>query len=169
MDRRSLLTGAAALGAGLAMPALAQDAPAELAWEDLPLIDALGLELGYRLIPLADATQGGELMGRIRGIRRKLSEEMGFLFPAVHVRDNLELKPSAYRITLRGVVVGNEVLDAMPVHLMTWDGTTWKERGVTLAPPSGMRPMLVNANSRYAPITTSDDSSGAIAGPPNRL
>ena len=84
-----------------------QDAPAELAWEDLPLIDALGLELGYRLIPLADATQGGELMGRIRGIRRKLSEEMGFLFPAVHVRDNLQLPPAQYRILLHGVEIAS--------------------------------------------------------------
>jgi flagellar biosynthesis protein FlhA len=79
----------------------------ELAWEDLPPVDALGLELGYRLIPLADATQGGELMGRIRGIRRKLSEEMGFLFPAVHVRDNLQLPPATYRILLHGVEIAS--------------------------------------------------------------
>lgn len=85
----------------------APSAPAELAWDDLPLIDALGLELGYRLIPLADATQGGELMSRIRGIRRKLSEEMGFLFPAVHVRDNLQLPPSQYRILLHGVEIAS--------------------------------------------------------------
>jgi flagellar biosynthesis protein FlhA len=69
-------------------------------------VDTLGLEVGYRLIPLVDKAQSGELLKRIKGIRKKFAQEVGFLAPPVHIRDNLELKPSAYRITLKGVEVG---------------------------------------------------------------
>lgn len=79
----------------------------EASWQDVVPVDALGLEVGYRLIPLVDQTQGGELLRRIKGIRRKFAQEVGFLSPPVHIRDNLELKPSAYRITLKGVEIGN--------------------------------------------------------------
>ncbi|TXG95768.1 MAG: flagellar biosynthesis protein FlhA, partial [Nevskiaceae bacterium] len=75
----------------------------ELSWEDVSPEDALGLEVGYRLIPLVDARKGGELMSRIKGVRKKLTQELGFLVPPVHVRDNLELQPGAYRVTLHGV------------------------------------------------------------------
>ena len=78
----------------------------ELGWEDVASVDPLGLEVGYRLIPLVDTHQGGELMGRIKSVRRKLSQELGFLVPAVHIRDNLDLGPSTYRITLMGVPMG---------------------------------------------------------------
>ena len=78
----------------------------EASWNDLQPIDQLGLELGYRLIALVDKKRQGDLLNRIKGVRRKFAQEVGFLPPAVHVRDNLELKPSAYRITLRGVIVG---------------------------------------------------------------
>lgn len=78
----------------------------EASWDDLQPIDLLGLELGYRLISLVDKKRQGDLLTRIKGVRRKFAQEVGFLPPAVHVRDNLELKPSAYRITLRGVMVG---------------------------------------------------------------
>ena len=78
----------------------------EASWDDLQPVDLLGLELGYRLITLVDKNRQGDLLTRIKGVRRKFAQEVGFLPPAVHVRDNLELKPSAYRITLRGVVVG---------------------------------------------------------------
>ncbi|MCW8918226.1 MAG: flagellar biosynthesis protein FlhA [Gammaproteobacteria bacterium] len=78
----------------------------ELSWDDVPMVDPIGLEVGYRLIPMVDKAQGGELMGRIKGVRRKLSQELGFLIPPVHIRDNLDLNPSAYRITLMGVTVG---------------------------------------------------------------
>jgi flagellar biosynthesis protein FlhA len=77
----------------------------ELGWSDVPMIDLLGLEVGYRLIPLVDKSQGGQLLGRIKGIRKKLSQELGFLVPSVHIRDNLELSPTIYRILLKGVVV----------------------------------------------------------------
>ena len=78
---------------------------AELTWEDLRPVDPLGLEVGYRLIPLVDATQGGELMARIKGVRRKLTQDLGFLVPSVHIRDNLELPPSGYRLLVHGVPV----------------------------------------------------------------
>ena len=87
-----------------APPAPASDG--EASWDDLQPIDLLGLELGYRLIALVDKSRQGDLLTRIKGVRRKFAQEVGFLPPAVHVRDNLELKPSGYRITLRGVVVG---------------------------------------------------------------
>ncbi len=80
--------------------------PRDLGWEDVEPVDILGLEIGYRLIPMVDKVQGGQLMGRIKGVRKKLSQELGFLIPAVHIRDNLDLPPTAYRFTLRGVVVG---------------------------------------------------------------
>ena len=80
--------------------------PTEISWDDVQPVDLIGLELGYRLIPLVDRAQGGELMGRIKGVRKKLSQELGFLVPAVHIRDNLELAPNAYRISLLGVPVG---------------------------------------------------------------
>ena len=78
----------------------------ELSWEDVQPVDIIGLEVGYRLIPLVDRNQGGELMTRIKGVRRKLSQELGFLVQSVHIRDNLDLAPNAYHITLHGVAVG---------------------------------------------------------------
>jgi flagellar biosynthesis protein FlhA len=94
---------AAAAAAGAAAAAPEQE---EASWQDILPVDTLGLEVGYRLIPLVDKTQGGELLKRIKGIRKKFAQEVGFLAPPVHIRDNLELKPSAYRIALKGVEVG---------------------------------------------------------------
>ena len=78
----------------------------ELGWDDVMPVDTIGLEVGYRLIPLVDKNQGGQLMTRIKGVRKKLSQELGFLIPSVHIRDNLDLSPTAYRISLMGVTVG---------------------------------------------------------------
>jgi flagellar biosynthesis protein FlhA len=92
-----------------ATPAASQAIPAEqkeLSWDDVEAVDLIGLEVGYRLIPLVDRNQGGELMGRIKGVRKKLSEELGFLVQPVHIRDNLELGPNSYRITILGAPVG---------------------------------------------------------------
>jgi flagellar biosynthesis protein FlhA len=90
-----------------AAQAEAQNAPApeveEATWQDILPVDTLGLEVGYRLIPLVDKSQGGELLRRIKGIRKKFAQEVGFLSPPVHIRDNLELKPSAYRIALKAL------------------------------------------------------------------
>jgi flagellar biosynthesis protein FlhA len=75
----------------------------ELSWEDVQPVDVLGLEVGYRLVPLVNKAQNGDLLARVRGVRRKLSQDLGFLVPAVHIRDNLDLAPNAYRINLGGV------------------------------------------------------------------
>ncbi len=92
------------------LPAPAQapagQADTDASWDDVTPVDALGLELGYRLITLVDRKDGADLLARIKGARRKFAAEVGFLPPAVHIRDNLELRPSAYRVTIRGVVVG---------------------------------------------------------------
>jgi len=88
------------------VPAAPPAADRELGWEDVSAVDLIGLEVGYRLIPLVDRNQSGPLLGRIKAVRRKLSEELGFLVQSVHIRDNLELKPNAYRISVLGVPVG---------------------------------------------------------------
>jgi flagellar biosynthesis protein FlhA len=80
--------------------------PADATWDDVRQVDTLGLEVGYRLIPLVDKNQDGELLRRIKGLRKKFAQEIGFLTPAVHIRDDLELKPNGYRITLKGVESG---------------------------------------------------------------
>jgi flagellar biosynthesis protein FlhA len=99
--RRKLETRAPEPEAAVAAPEVE-----EATWQDIVPVDTLGLEVGYRLIPQVDKGQGGELLRRIKGIRKKFAQEVGFLSPPVHIRDNLELKPSAYRITLKGVEVG---------------------------------------------------------------
>ena len=88
----------------------------EASWADVAPLDVLGLEVGYRLIPLVDKAQDGELLRRIRGIRKKFAQEVGFLVSPVHIRDNLELKPNAYRILLKGVEIGQG--EAFPGSLL---------------------------------------------------
>ncbi|MDR9499082.1 MAG: flagellar biosynthesis protein FlhA [Hydrogenovibrio sp.] len=78
----------------------------ELSWDDVQSVDILGLEVGYRLIPMVDKSQNGQLLERVKGVRRKVSQELGFLVPPVHIRDNLDLKPNEYRIMLMGVASG---------------------------------------------------------------
>jgi flagellar biosynthesis protein FlhA len=94
-------------------PAPAPPAPEsrELSWDDVRPVDPIGLEVGYRLVSLVDAKgQGADLLGRVRGVRRKLSQELGFLLPAVHIRDNLDLGPNVYRINLHGVPIGESTV-----------------------------------------------------------
>jgi flagellar biosynthesis protein FlhA len=78
----------------------------EASWDDLLPVDTLGLEVGYRLITLVDKSRAGDLLGRIKGVRKKFAQDVGFLPPSVHIRDNLDLKPSVYRVTLRGAMIG---------------------------------------------------------------
>ncbi|HWI83353.1 flagellar biosynthesis protein FlhA [Ramlibacter sp.] len=92
-------------GEGAAAAAGAAAETPDVSWEDVALVDPLGMEVGYRLIPLVDRAQQGELLGRIKSIRKKIAQEVGFLVPVVHVRDNLEIRPNAYVITLKGVPV----------------------------------------------------------------
>jgi flagellar biosynthesis protein FlhA len=103
ISRRAALTASAPAEA----PSVASPEVEEATWQDILPVDTLGLEVGYRLIPLVDKAQGGELLKRIKGIRKKFAQEVGFLSPSVHIRDNLELRPSGYRITLKGVEVGS--------------------------------------------------------------
>lgn len=84
-----------------------QEEVIEASWDDVQPVDVLGLEIGYRLIPLVDQSQGGELLKRIRGLRKRFAQEVGFLPAPVHIRDNLELRPNAYRILLKGVEIGS--------------------------------------------------------------
>lgn len=91
----------------------------EASWSDVVPVDVLGLEVGYRLIPLVDQGQGGELLKRIRGLRKKFAQDIGFLPASVHIRDNLELRPTAYRITLKGVPIGEG--EAFPSQYLAID------------------------------------------------
>ena len=80
------------------------DEPKELDWDDVDQVDLIGLEIGYGLIPLVNTETGGQLMARVKGIRKKLSAELGFLVQPVRIRDALNLEPDAYHIVLNGVV-----------------------------------------------------------------
>lgn len=93
------------------MKALPGNDSKEVDWDDVEAVDIIGLEVGYRLIPLVDKNQGGQLLSRIKGIRRKLSQDLGFLIPSVHIRDNLDLMPNAYRILLMGVAVAEATIE----------------------------------------------------------
>lgn len=111
VDQKAL--AGATLGAGTALAAPKEQAQAaisqmevkELGWDDVEPVDRVGLEVGYRLIPLVDKAQNGQLLNRIKGVRRKLSQDLGFLMPSVHIRDNLDLLPNQYRLTLMGVAL----------------------------------------------------------------
>jgi flagellar biosynthesis protein FlhA len=111
LKRRAGIVAAAA--AAMPAPSAAPAIPAEqreLSWDDVKPVDLIGVEVGFRLVSLVDKTQGGELLARIRGVRRKLSQELGFLVQSVHIKDNLELSPNAYRISLAGVVIADGVV-----------------------------------------------------------
>ncbi len=104
---------AAALATAAPPPSAAPVVPPEqreLSWDDVKPVDLIGVEVGFRLVALVDKAQGGELLARIRGVRRKLSQELGFLVQSVHIKDNLELSPNAYRISLAGVVIADGVV-----------------------------------------------------------
>jgi flagellar biosynthesis protein FlhA len=106
--RRRLAADAVATSAPKPVPQATETR--ELTWEDVRPVDLVGLEVGYRLVSLVDRRQSGDLLARVRGVRRKLSQELGFLIPAVHIRDNLDLAPNVYRINLSGVPVGESVI-----------------------------------------------------------
>ena len=116
--------------------AQAQAAAAEASWEDVSMVDPLGLEVGYRLIPLVDHAQNGELLHRIRSLRKKFAQDVGFLPPVVHIRDNLELKPNDYRILLSGVEIGRGT--AMPNQWLAIDpgGVTTPLKGTSTTDPA---------------------------------
>lgn len=112
MDRRQRMVKPVPVVVAPTVAPESQDA----SWSDVAPLDVLGLEVGYRLIPLVDKAQDGELLRRIRGIRKKFAQEIGFLVSPVHIRDNLELKPNAYRILFKGVEIGQG--EAFPGNLL---------------------------------------------------
>jgi flagellar biosynthesis protein FlhA len=122
----------------------------EATWDDLTPVDSLGLEVGYRLIALVDKARNGELLGRIKGVRKKFAQDVGFLPPAVHIRDNLvDLKPGAYRVTLRGAVVGEG--EAYPGMLLAINpgGATQQLPGTkTTDPAFGLPAVWIEERSR---------------------
>ena len=119
MRKRSLVAEREAAQPDAGQPSPEQAASAELGWDDLRPVDPLGLEVGYRLIPLVDKAQGGELMARIKAVRRKLTQDVGFLIPPVHIRDNLELSPTSYRLLVHGVPVATA--EVHPDRLLALD------------------------------------------------
>ena len=108
VKRRSAAAAAKPAAAPVAPPPAPENR--ELSWEDVQPVDLVGLEVGYRLVPLVNKSQNGDLLARIRGVRRKLSQDLGFLVPSVHIRDNLDLAPNTYRINLGGVPVGESMV-----------------------------------------------------------
>jgi flagellar biosynthesis protein FlhA len=151
-------------------PAAAQTIPTEqkeLSWDDVEAVDLIGLEVGYRLIPLVDRNQGGELMGRIKGVRKKLSEDLGFLVQAVHIRDNLELGPNSYRITILGAPVGeSEVFPDREMAINPGQVTGSMPGSATKDPAFGLDAIWIDKSRReqaQAQGYTVVDASSVIA------
>ncbi len=88
----------------------AQPEERDLDWDDVEVVDQIGLEVGYRLILMVDRQQGGKLLSRIKGVRKKLTQELGFLLPSVHIRDNLDLEPGSYRISIKDTTVATALV-----------------------------------------------------------
>lgn len=129
--------------------------PTELSWDDVSSVDLAGLEVGYRLIPLVDKNQGGQLMPRIKGVRKKISQELGFLIQPVHIRDNLDLSPNTYRITLMGVPVAEAEIYP-DRELAINPGKVFGElEGIKTKDPSfGLEAIWIDANDREQAQTT---------------
>ncbi|CEG56476.1 flagellar biosynthesis protein FlhA [Legionella fallonii] len=146
---------------------LKDPAAAELSWDDVNPVDVISLEVGYRLIPLVDSAQGGVLLSRIKGVRKKISQELGFLIPSVHIRDNLDLKPNHYRISLAGVIMGEAA-----IHPDKWLAINAGQVFGTLEgiagkdPAFGMEAVWINENQKEQAHTlgyTVVDASTVVA------
>jgi flagellar biosynthesis protein FlhA len=121
----------------------------EASWDDLVPVDTLGLEVGYRLITLVDKARSGDLLGRIKGVRKKFAQDVGFLPPPVHIRDNLELKPSMYRLTLRGAVVGEgEAFPGMWLAINPGHATQMLPGTKTIDPAFGLPAVWIEDRQR---------------------
>jgi flagellar biosynthesis protein FlhA len=137
------------LAAAVPVEAPVQPIGAEASWDDLQPVDMVGLEVGYRLIPLVDSGQDGELLKRIKAIRKKFAQDVGFLPSAVHIRDNLELKPNAYRITLKGVTVGEgEAISGMLLAINPGEASAALEGTATRDPAFGLPATWVETSQR---------------------
>ncbi len=130
-----------------AVPA-STEAP-EASWEDVSQVDVLGLEVGYRLIALVDKAQDGDLLRRIKGIRKKFTQDIGFLPPAIHIRDNLDLRPNAYRITLKGAEIGSgEAFTGMFLAINPGNATGPLQGNATKDPAFGLPAVWIEASMR---------------------
>ncbi|MFT7682968.1 MAG: flagellar biosynthesis protein FlhA [Moritella dasanensis] len=139
----------------------------DLDWGDVKPVDTIGLEVGYRLIPMVDKSQGGELLNRIKGVRKKLSQELGFLVPAVHIRDNLDLPPNCYSINIMGVSNG-EIEIFHDKELAINPGQVYgKIDGIsTIDPAFGLPALWINPQQRDQAQTlgyTAVDSATVVA------
>ena len=122
---------------------------ADIGWEDMQSVDKIGLEVGYKLIPLVDRKQNGQLMGRIKGVRKKLSQELGFLIQPVHIRDNLDLSPNSYRISLLGVTEGEGEIYPDRELAINPGSTSSEIKGIkTTDPAFGMDAVWIEANQK---------------------
>jgi flagellar biosynthesis protein FlhA len=150
-----------------AEPAAASSEPEEVSWSQIEPVDTLALDVGYRLIALVDRTQGGELLARIRGVRRKFAQELGFLVAPVHIRDNLELRPGGYRIALKGVEVGaGEVFPDMLMAINPGQVSGNLQGQPTIDPAFGLPAVWVQPGQRDAALAmgyTVVDPSTVIA------
>lgn len=121
----------------------------DLSWEDVDPVDIIGLEVGYRLIPLVDAQRDGPLVARIKGVRKKLTEELGFLISPVHIRDNLDLQPNAYRISLAGVELGTCEVHVEKQLAINPGQVFGKVEGIATTDPAfGMEAFWIDAGQR---------------------
>ncbi|MEM1176462.1 MAG: flagellar biosynthesis protein FlhA [Pseudomonadota bacterium] len=124
-------------------------APEDLGWEDVDPVDLVGLEVGYRLIPLVDRARDGALVARIKGVRKKLTEELGFLVSPVHIRDNLDLSPNAYRISLAGVSIGEGEIHVDKDLAINPGQVFGKLQGIeTTDPAFGLEAVWIDASQR---------------------
>lgn len=131
------------------LPATVSPEHRELGWDDVTPVDMVGLEVGYRLIPLVDRNQGGQLLARIKGVRKKLSQDLGFLMPSVHIRDNLDLAPNAYRLTLMGVTVAEaEVYPDRDLAINPGQVFGTVNGVATTDPAFGLEAVWIEANQR---------------------
>ena len=148
-------------------PAESQIKSTELSWDDVSNLDQIGLEVGYRLIPLVDAAQGGDLLSRIKGVRKKLSQELGFLVDSVHIRDNLDLGPNKYCISIHGVSMGEgEVIPDRELAINPGQVFGQVDGIATKDPTFGLDALWIDPSQRDAAQTagyTVVDSSTVIA------
>jgi flagellar biosynthesis protein FlhA len=121
----------------------------EATWDDVTQVDMVGLEVGYRLIPLVDKTSDGDLLKRIKALRKKFAQDVGFLPAAVHIRDNLELRPGGYRITLKGVAIGEGEVQTGGLLAINPGRVTREIPGTkTRDPAFGLPALWIEANAR---------------------
>jgi len=147
--RRAAARKAAGDVTEIAPPAALPSDSHEATWDDVQLIDPLGLEVGYRLIPLVDKNSDGELLKRIKSIRKKFAQEIGFLPPVIHIRDNLELRPNAYRIALKGVEIGaGEVFPGQWLAINPGQVTAALPGAVTQDPAFGLPAVWIDVAMR---------------------